>query len=157
MKKKINKKIEKKYDWQGWLQKIEDFLDLYLIEKAPTLPYGLKKFLVTIWPWFLLVSLIFTIPLFLMAIGLRFLVPSFLISEAEFHFSFLMVFGFITFALEVFALPSLFKREKFGWKLVFYTRLINAVAVLITLNIFSLIIGTTISLYFLFQLKEFYK
>lgn len=153
----MKKKIDRKNDWQSWLQKIEDFLDLYLIGKAPTLPYGFKKFLVTIWPWFLLVSLVFTIPLVLTAIGLQFLVPSFLISESEFHFSFLMIFGFIIFALEACALPYLFKRKKFGWKLIFYTRLINAFALLITLNIFSLVIGTTISLYFLFQLKEFYK
>lgn len=151
MKKIINKNWEKK------MQELENFLELYLIKKAPTLPLGVKKFIVTVWPYFLLFGLIFTIPFVLMVIGLRFLIPSFLINGSEFHFDFFMLFSVAIFVIEAFALPGIFKRKFSGWKLAYYARLVNALGLILTFNIFGLIIGTTISLYFLFQVKEFYK
>ena len=60
------------------------------------------------------------------------------------------------------ALPGLFARKMSGWKLLFYSVIINLVYGLVnSLTYFGSILGTLISvlisLYILFQVKSLYK
>jgi hypothetical protein len=59
--------------------------------------------------------------------------------------------------LTVWALPGLFKRKMLSWNLMFYATLVMGVYNLVTLSLGSLVIGTGLSLYVLYQIKGYYK
>jgi hypothetical protein len=44
-----------------------------------------------------------------------------------------------------------------AWKLIYYVALVSAVSSLLRFDLFGLIVGTAISLYFLYQVKSYYK
>lgn len=59
--------------------------------------------------------------------------------------------------LAVSVIPGLFKRQIKAWRILFWVSLINALGKLLNMELGSLIIGTAISWYILFQAKEYYK
>lgn len=59
--------------------------------------------------------------------------------------------------LDGLALSGLFKRQKKGWQFLFYGSLVNIAGQLLLLNILSAIISAAISLYILFQIREYYN
>lgn len=117
------------------------FLELYLVKKAPTLPTNIKNFIVMVAPYLTIVSLIFTVPA--------------LLSTTKNLISAVFILGI--FVLEIIAIPGLFKKTKFAWNMVFYAELISIVSGLINFSILASIIFPLISLYILFQIKEYYK
>lgn len=144
------------------LKEIEDFLELYLHTKIPFhLPPGVKEFIVTFGPWINLILLVIAAPIVLAALGLSL---AFLPFGAVTH-PFATILGTIhwiitlaAFALKAAALPGLFRRSLHtGWYYVFYATLIGSLGELLYGNIISFVLGTAISLYFLFQIKEMYK
>ena len=72
-------------------------------------------------------------------------------------------FMVVALALEIMAVPSLFKLEKKGWNLMFYASLLGVLQnALMTVfvrfsNVFGLILGAVISFYVLFQIRNQYK
>ena len=74
-----------------------------------------------------------------------------------FGFILSIVFYLVTVILELMALPALFKRQIKGWKILFYLSLVSVFSNLISFNLGNLIIGTAISWYFLFQIRNCYK
>lgn len=130
--------------WKEILPKIENFLETYLSKKAPALPMGVKKFMVTVWPYFILIGLLFDIPFVLNG--------GFIL-----NFNFLKFVGLVTFVLQAIALPNIFRKKANGWKLLYYVVLINSVVSLFSEGIFNFIVGTIVSLYLIFQIKEFYS
>lgn len=145
----------------SYLKQLEDFLDLYFSQKAPALPVGAKETLVKFLPWILIVLLVFTLPTLLAGFGIStFLLPaSFIpvVSGLGALFTLSLVVMSASILLELIAIPGLFKKSAGSWKLLYYATLIGALANLITLNVVSLVIWTTISLYLLFQIKSYYK
>lgn len=59
--------------------------------------------------------------------------------------------------LHIMAIKGLFARRLSGWRLLFYSCLVQAAYYVVTFNLVSLVIGTGISLYFLFQVRRYYR
>lgn len=147
-------------DWRKMLVNLEEKINLYFGEKAPQLPEKVRSVLVKISPYLILISIIFSLPAILAALGLgAMLVPIGLFAGVSdgFHFSIGLLITLAVIVLEIMALPGLFKNKKSAWNLMFYSTLINAAYALITLSLGSLIIGTALSWYFWFQIRQYYK
>ncbi len=144
-------------DWKSYFNKLEDTLELYLVDKAPGLPTGVKEFIVAVAPWFTIVGMIVAIPSLLIVLGLgKSLVPLVRViapGYAVWH----IVFGLVSLVFRVMAIPGLFARSKRGWKFVYYSALVGLVSSLVSFNLFSGLISVVIGLYFLFQIKSYYK
>lgn len=157
---KIKKEIKtNKKDWKKMLIDFEEKLNGYFGEKAPQLPEKVRKVLVKINPYLILISTLAAIPGLLVMLGLG---PFFSFlgifgSVPGFQFSLATVFSLIVWIMGIAALPGLFKNKLSAWRLMFYTTLINAIYALINFSLGSLIIGTAISWYFWFQIKKYYK
>ena len=151
---------QQKTNFLSYLDQLTDILDTYLVKKAPGLPIKWKDFIVKILPWFTLIILILAIPLILAFFG---------ISLVLLPFSFMGSLGtglnaFISWIvlvvasiLHLLALPGLFKNKKQGWTYLYWGVLLNGVYNIFTLNLGSLVIGTGLSLYILFQIRSYYK
>jgi hypothetical protein len=147
-------------DVKSALNSLDTFLDLYLVKKAPSLPENVKELIVKFSPYLSIVALVFTVPALLALLGLyTFFSPAILLAGAQYSFGNIIgiVFLLATLALEAMAIPGLFARKASAWKLIFYVTLVSAVDSLIHFNLGGLIIGTAISLYFLYQVKSYYK
>jgi hypothetical protein len=133
-------------------------LDLYLVKKAPALPKNVKETLVQYSPWITLIVLVLSLPalfavfslgsMFTYSIFRPVLGPGYYIS---------LIFLLITVILQGMSIPGLMAKSKKGWNFVFYAVLVNAVYSLLAGNWAVLIIGTLVSLYFVFQVREYYK
>lgn len=147
-------------DYKSYLTKLETNLDLYLVKKAPSIPAGLKETIVKFAPWATLVILILTLPLVLAVFGLgAILAPFSFLGGVTAGTSYIVtiIFSAITLVLEAMAIPGLFKRSKKAWNLLYYAALIGGVQNLVSFNVGGLLIGTLLSLYILFQVREYYK
>jgi len=138
-----------------WEQKINAFVQ----EKAPKLPENIVNFIVKINPYLIIISLVLTLPILLFAFGLGALISplAFLNVGYGVHFSLSTIFTLIILVLNAMAIPGLFKRLKSAWNLMFYASLVQALSYLLSFSLGSLIIGTAISWYFLFQIRKEYK
>lgn len=147
-------------DFHSYFSKLEDTLALYLIKKAPALPTNIKEAIVQFAPWITLVVLILTLPLVLAVLGLGAVVSPFAFLggvTAGTNFILTLLFSGVSLVLEGFAIPGLFKRSKKAWNLLFYAALLGGIQNVVTINLGGLLIGTLLSLYLLFQVKEYYK
>ena len=151
----------KSSDLKTSLFKLEETLDLYLIKKAPfQIPGNIKELIVKFGPYLTLIGVVISLPMILVALGLgTVLAPLGLMSGAGVGLTGIVgtVVLTVCLVLEAMALPGLFKRLRKGWNLMFYATLVNALYNLVTFNLGGLIIGTLVSLYILFQIKELYK
>ena len=150
-------------DNKSTLATIEETLDLYFGQKAPALPQNIKELLVRIAPWVTLILLIISLPLVLFALGLGAIVApfAFLLGPAYgvsygIHYTLGMLILAVCLLLEALSIPGLFKRTVQGWKYAYYANLVGVVSNLITLNIFSAIVGGAIGFYILFQIRSLY-
>jgi hypothetical protein len=142
------------------LNQLDSILTEYLVKKAPAIPTSAKEIIVKYAPYISLVIILFSLPAILFALGLGALLSPFAFLGGlryGFSFSLTSLVLLITIVLDIIALPSLFKREFFGWKMLYYSTLIGAVHSLLNFQLGNLIIGTAISLYILFQVKNYYK
>lgn len=142
------------------LKELEALLDEYLIKKAPALPANIKEIIVKFGPWITLIMIVLALPVLLAALGLSAIfMPVAALGGTRFGLLTLisLVISVAIIGLELVALPGLFKRQKRGWRLVYYSALLSAVDSALHLNIINLLLGTLISLYILFQIKSYYK
>ncbi len=149
-----------KADYKTYLAQLEDLLQEYLVKKAPALPAGIKEAIVKFAPWVTVVILILTLPLVLAAFGLGTLLAPFSFLRGMTvgtNYVLTLVFSAIQLVLEAMAIPGLFNKTRKAWYLVYYAALVGGVQNLVTLNLGGLLIGTLLSLYVLFQVREYYK
>ena len=144
------------------LKQLENFFDLYLHKKVSFhLPENVKEFIVKYGPWIDLVFLVLAVPIILTAFAFSFVFLPFATITTPFQSGFSTMHWIIilvSFLLKAYALPGLFRRSlKSGWYFAYYAVLVSALGDLLSGNLFGFIIGTSISLYFLFQVKEKYK
>jgi len=143
------------------LGKLEETLELYLVKKAPfQIPANIKELIAKFGPWLILIGIVFALPMILTAFGLgAVLAPLGVLAGAGLSiFSILSTLVLVVvLILEAMAIPGLLKRSIKGWNLLYYSTLLNAVSNLISFNLGGLIIGSLISFYILFQIKELYK
>lgn len=148
-------------DLKSSLGKLEDTLAEYLVKKAPVqLPKNVKDVIVQFAPWVTLVLLVMTLPILLAVFGLSaILAPlSFLGGvNAGMNYFITLAVAAVTVVLEGLAIPGLFKRSKGAWNLLFYASLVGVVQNVLTFNVGGLVIGSLLGLYFLFQVREYYK
>jgi hypothetical protein len=147
-------------DFKTALNQLDSFLELWLVKKAPGLPENVKELIVKYSPYIALILMIFSLPVILVALGLGALVSPFAFMggvRSGLSFSLTSLILLAALVLNAIALPGLFARKASAWRLVYYAVLVNAIYSLFTFNLGSLIINTAISLYFLFQIKNYYK
>ena len=140
--------------------KYESGAEDFFVNSLPSLPKGLKEFIVNIGPWGVLVSLLLTLPAVLTLFGLGTMMAPFgymMRARWMYGFSLSWILVIATFGLNAWALPGLFKRQMSAWRLMLYSLLISAVGSLLTGEIISFIVGTGLSLYILYQVKSYYK
>ncbi|MDO8609713.1 MAG: hypothetical protein Q7R95_04140, partial [bacterium] len=152
-------------DLKSALVQLEDTLELYLVKKAPfTLPDNVKEIIVKFAPYLSILMLVVAIPGILLALGLGSVVapftammgPQYAVSYGMGYVVSMAVLA-VSVVLEAMAVPGLFSRSLKAWHLLFYASLISAVSSLLSGQIVSAIIGAVIGLYFLFQVKSYYK
>ena len=137
------------------ITKLEDTLDVYFRQKAPALPANVKEIIVAIVPWFALIAVIITILGIVASLGL--LPLSFLGGlHVGMGFGLSTLFTIVIVTLEGLAVDGLFKKEKKAWRYMFYVTLLMIVQNIIMFDVAGLIIGGALSLYVLFQTKEYY-
>ena len=152
-------------DFKSLFGQLEGNLDVYLGQKAPKLPTEWKELLVKIAPYLAIIGVVIGIPGVLALFGFSaFVVPMGTLGGMMSGQPFLGV-GYIISViflagmviLEALSISPLFKRSKTGWNYMFYATLLGAIQNLVSFNVGGLIIGTLLSLYILFQVRELYK
>jgi hypothetical protein len=144
------------------MAKLDEFLELYLVKKAPGLPENIKEFIVKYGPYLSIVMMALMIPTLIAIFGLSsaFMPYAYMGGfRPGFNFSVSTIFMIGQIALQVVALPGLFKRAKSAWRLMFYASLVGLVySVLSGVNaVLGGLISAVISLYILFQIRPLYK
>lgn len=142
------------------LNDLENVLNEYFGKKAPAMPANIKELIVKLSPWITLIMMVMLVPAILLFLGVgAFVMPFSYIGgvTAGFSYTVTFIFSLVMIVLEVMALPGLFKRARSAWKLLFYISLISAVENVLLFNLGGLVIGSLISFYILFQVRELYK
>lgn len=154
------KKTEEKKVEEGVVKQLEVTLEGFFVKKLPSLPAKAKELIVKFSPWIAVLALIMTLPTLLAMLGLSaMMMPDYYGYGYRYGIGY-GVASWISIASMVLiglALPGLFKRKMSAWRLMFYSGLVMAVYNLVTMEFGSLIIGTGISMYILFQIKSYYK
>jgi hypothetical protein len=152
-------------DMANSLGGLETTLNDLLVKKAPfQLPKNVKDVLVSFAPWLALIGGVLGILGALAVFGLGSVFgPLALYGGAAFAGSYYTTFLVssvvlgISGIIDLMAFPGLQKRSIKGWRLLFYGELVWAVSALVRFEFVNLILGAVISLYLLFQVREYYK
>jgi hypothetical protein len=131
-----------------------------LFKKAPALPPAVKEFIVKFGPYLLTIGVIGWVLSLLSMFGLGgFSTLGYYGAYTQWSYNWTVTLFTLTIQtiLQAVALTGLFKRTKQGWNFMFYATLVGIVGNLLSLNIISALIGAAISLYFIFQIREYYK
>ena len=160
------KVTDSKADFKGALNNLEEILEEYLVKKAPfQLPKNVKEIIVKFAPYLAILGVIMGIlgvlallgagtilaPLGFvggMMTGRPFLGMGYLVS---------IIFLGAMVVLEALAIPGLFSKSKKAWTFIYWSALVGVVQNIVSFNMGGLVIGGLISMYFLFQVKEYYK
>jgi len=155
MKKETTKKTN---SLTGMVNDLEKKLDEFFTKKVWQLPKKAREVIVKIAPYLAILSLVMTIPMILALLGFSFLTPFYFLKGIHFGLTYAvsLIFLLVGAILAVIIIPGLFKREKRVWRIMFWMSLINAVSSLLKMDLGGLIIGTGLSWYVLFQVKEYY-
>ncbi len=142
------------------LSSLEDTLNTYFGEKAPQLPTNIKEAIVKYAPWITIILLILSLPSVLVLFGIgTLLAPASYLGGVQMgtKYTLSLIILAISLILQALAIPGLMKRTKKGWNMIFYSTLVGIVSNLLSFNIGGLILGTIVPLYFLFQIRSYYK
>lgn len=134
---------------------IEKKLNVILVDKAPTLPKWLVKFIVWIMPVLILLGIA----------GYVLLILTIVVSNPRILGTWLNLISYFAWTVFYFySFTYIFNRTKKGWKLMFYASLVSEVLALIYLIasfslglLISNLISVAISFYFLFQIRASYN
>jgi len=155
---------ENKTDFKSSFSQLDKLLNEYLVNKAPELPKQAKDILVTFTPWLTLIGVIYTIPIIFMAFGLGAILAPFSVFTGPANainygitYTLGMVILLIALIFDAIALPGLFNRTKKGWTFLYYATLVGFLSNIFSFNWLGGLISTIIILYFLFQIKTYYK
>ena len=143
----------------GMVDNLEKKLDEFFTKKVWQLPKKIREVIVKIAPYLAILSLVVIIPMILYLLGFSLLTPFYFLKGIHFGVNYLisLLFLLVGAILAVVIIPGLFKKEKRVWKIMFWMSLINAIGALLSMDLGKLIIGTGLSWYVLFQVKEYYK
>ncbi|MEK7177539.1 MAG: hypothetical protein AAB705_01790 [Patescibacteria group bacterium] len=160
------KTTDAKADFGGALSKLEVTLEEYLVKKAPfQLPTNVKEIIVKFAPYLAILGVVMGIPGVLALLGAGAilapigLVGGLMTGKPFLGFGYIVsvVFLAVMVLLEGLAIPGLFSRSKKAWTFLYWSALVGVVQNIVSFNVGGLIIGGLLSMYFLFQVKEYYK
>ncbi len=147
------------------MDQLEKYLeDLFTKKISYQLPVKVKETLVKITPWVTLIIIVLSLPAIFALFGLGSFVTT-MGMYAGYGFSSRYYIGLIVLLVQVIlmimAFPGLQKHQLKGWRLIYYSDIISAVYALFSAytigNFIWQLLGTAIGLYFLFQIKSYYK
>lgn len=145
------------------MNQLVDTLESYY-SKLPSLPVGAREFLVSIAPWLALVFGVLTVVFSALGLLGGAVLSPFAAASGVGGLTVLLmvaaVLGLAEGVLMVAAYPGLKRKVAKGWMLLFWVEALQLVGAVLTLNINSVIwgvLGVAIGLYFLFQIKSYYK
>ncbi len=141
----------------GVIKQLELKLEDIFVKILPALPAKVKEIIVKFSPWIVVVALVVSLPSLLATLGFGGMMFGYGRYGYGYGYGVMWLISIVSMILMAVALPGLFKRKMTSWKLMYYSALVMAVYNLVTINLGSLIIGTGISMYFLFQIKSYYK
>lgn len=141
------------------VNQLEVKLEEIFVKKLWTLPKKVKEIIVIIVPYSSIIIMIAIIPMVLFLLGLSLFTPVAFLGGLQIGFNYLILvlLGLVSGILAISIVPGLFKRQIKAWRVLFWITLINAVFEVLKMDLSGLIIGTGISWYILFQIKEYYK
>jgi hypothetical protein len=142
------------------LVQLDKALNEYLVKKAPGLPVSVKEFVVNFGPWISLVAGLLLLPVVLTVLGIgAVLSPFALMAGTRFGVNYWlgMLVATVQMVLQFVAIPGLMKKQMVGWRWAFYGMLVGGVYSLLSFNVVNFILGTGLGLYFLYQVKSYYK
>jgi len=153
--------VEKNFGLKQVLGQLEETLETYMVKKAPfSIPENSKELIVKYAPYLKILGIVGSVSeiLFgaLVSPSTAFLGPRYALSYS-FNYVLLMVTLAVVLVLEAMAVPGLFKRQEKAWRFLFYASLVNVVYKFLGGDWVRMIIGTLISWYVLFQVKEYYR
>lgn len=160
MKNKIKKEVETETkDLKGIVDELEKKLDEFFNKKVWQMPKKAREIIVKILPYLAVLSLLVIIPTVLSLIGFSILTPFAYMKgmRVGLSYSVSILFTLICGILAITIIPGLFKKQMKAWRIMFWISLINAVSSLLKMNLGELVIGTGLTWYVLFQIKEYYK
>lgn len=141
------------------LSDVEKKLEPYFTKNIPLLPPKAIDFLVKIIPYLSIVGIILTAQSLLMIFGIG-AVFSPIAYLGGFRFGlntlFVILWSVLSIAITIKAIPGLFKKQLSAWKLMFALNVLSVIYSILTLHLFSAVLGGIISFYLLFQLKKQY-
>ncbi|MEK7634021.1 MAG: hypothetical protein AAB437_04220 [Patescibacteria group bacterium] len=160
------KTATEKTDFGSMFGKLEVTLEEYLVKKAPfQLPKNVKEIIVKFAPYLAILGVVMGIPGVLALLGAgTILAPLGLVGGMMTGRPFLgfgyiinVLFLGVIVLLEGLAIPGLFSRSKKAWTYLYWSALVGIIQNILTFNVGGLVIGGILSMYFLFQVKEYYK
>jgi hypothetical protein len=154
---------------EGFIKKIDVFLEDLLVKQAPSLPKGFKEWIVKYLPILNMIGIGLSV-LFLLLGGVGGLIAG-ILSVVTLEFRFILpilislVFGVVDLYFRIKAQPGLEGQKHAAWMNLFYASLVSFVGSIIS-SVLSLsiisgvlgsIIGSFIGFYLLYQVKSYYK
>ena len=134
------------------------FLDYYLVTKAPfQLPMNVKEAIVKYGPWISIVLLVLLLPPILVVFGIGSLLIPFAGPVYATSFTWLTLLTIVEVGMLVAALPGLFARKMQGWRMIFYSRILSIISLLLSGLVLNALVGGLIGLYILFQVRSLYE
>jgi hypothetical protein len=159
------KTVNEGTDFGSMLKKLEVTLEEYLGKKAPQLPKEWKETLVKFSPYLAIIGVVVGAFWFLALLGLgAFMAPlgfvgGMMIGRPFLGFGYIvnvLFFGAMVVLVGL-AISGLFSRSKKAWNFLYWSALVGVLQNVLSFNLGGIIIGGGLSLYFLFQVKEYYK
>lgn len=150
---------------KGAFAQFEEMLDDYMVKKAPFhIPANGKEFIVKISPYLVIIGAAMFLPVLFGALGLTAVLSPYAMMGGYmmggywgWYAKVALVTGLAVFALEVMAVPGLFRRTRSSWRLVYYATFVSLAGSVLSGSVVGGIIGAIIGWYILFQVKELYK
>jgi hypothetical protein len=134
------------------------FLDYYFVKKAPfQLPMNVKEGIAKYGPWISIVLLVLLLPPILIVFGIGTLLIPFAGPTYGTSFTWLTLLTIVQVGMLIAALPGLFARKMQGWRLIFYSRILSILSLLLSGSIVNAIVGALVSFYILFQVRALYE
>lgn len=154
---------DKKVSIYSYLSQLEKIFELYLVKKVPAISNTYKDLLVVFVPWLTIFTIIKDISILFSAFGgslkmrFAFLIDPFSPLNFGIGYSFLLILLTIAIVFYSISLVGLYQRSTKGWKFLYWATLISFISNLFGFNPVGNVLWSLIVLYFLFQIKKYYK
>lgn len=140
----------------SYLQKLEQWLQVNLVEKAPPLPNHIAATVLKVAPWVMVVLLVIAASQFFGYLG----GGAFWLrgddGAGAMRWLIYMLFALALAAFRALSLPGLFNRTATGWRLAYYAMLVGALSSILHFNLPALVLNGAF-LYVLFQVRNYYR